>query len=84
MSNIASKILVPVGFSEQSMVAMGQAFNLAKIAFQQRRKTIKKSLAGEIINFDQLSDIGINEKSRAEELNPGQYLLMANMVSNEN
>ena len=31
MSNIASKILVPVGFSEQSMLAMGQAFNLAKI-----------------------------------------------------
>jgi len=31
MSNTASKILVPVGFSEQSMVAMGQAMNLAKI-----------------------------------------------------
>ena len=31
MSNTASKILVPIGFSEQSMVAMGQAFNLAKI-----------------------------------------------------
>ena len=31
MSNIASKILVPIGFSEQSMVALGQAFNLAKI-----------------------------------------------------
>ena len=27
----ASKILVPVGFSEQSIVALGQAFNLAKI-----------------------------------------------------
>jgi len=27
----ASKILVPIGFSEQSMVALGQAFNLAKI-----------------------------------------------------
>ena len=27
----ASKILVPVGFSEQSMVALGQALNLAKI-----------------------------------------------------
>ena len=26
-----SKILVPVGFSDQSMVALGQAFNLAKI-----------------------------------------------------
>jgi len=26
-----SKILVPIGFSEQSMVALGQAFNLAKI-----------------------------------------------------
>ena len=31
MSNTASKILVPVGFSEQSMVALVQAFNLAKI-----------------------------------------------------
>ena len=60
------------------------AFNLAKIAFQQRRKTIKKSLSGEIINFDELSDVGINEKSRAEELTPEQYLLIANMVSNEN
>lgn len=27
----ASKILVPIGFSEQSMVALGQALNLAKI-----------------------------------------------------
>ena len=26
-----SKILVPIGFSEQSMVALGQAYNLAKI-----------------------------------------------------
>jgi len=31
MTNTASKILVPIGFSDQSMVAMGQAFNLAKI-----------------------------------------------------
>jgi len=27
----ASKILVPIGFSEQSIVALGQAFNIAKI-----------------------------------------------------
>ena len=27
----ASKILVPIGFSKQSMIALGQAFNLAKI-----------------------------------------------------
>jgi nucleotide-binding universal stress UspA family protein len=27
----SSKILVPIGFSEQSMIALGQAFNLAKI-----------------------------------------------------
>ena len=26
-----NKILVPIGFSDQSMVALGQAFNLAKI-----------------------------------------------------
>ncbi len=60
------------------------AFNLAKIAFQQRRKTIKKSLSKEINNLDKLSEIGINYNSRAEELSPEQYLLIANMVSNEN
>ena len=31
MSIYSSKILVPIGFSEQSMIALGQAFNLAKI-----------------------------------------------------
>ena len=31
MSISASKILVPIGFSDQSMIALGQAFNLAKI-----------------------------------------------------
>ena len=31
MSIKASKILVPIGFSEQSMIALVQAFNLAKI-----------------------------------------------------
>ena len=31
MSISTSKILVPIGFSEQSMIALGQAFNLAKI-----------------------------------------------------
>ena len=27
----ASKILVPIGFSEQSIIALSQAFNLAKL-----------------------------------------------------
>jgi nucleotide-binding universal stress UspA family protein len=31
MNKTANKILVPIGFSDQSIVAMGQAFNLAKI-----------------------------------------------------
>ncbi|MBT3418356.1 MAG: universal stress protein [Flavobacteriales bacterium] len=31
MSTTASKILVPIGFSDQSMIAMGQAMNLAKL-----------------------------------------------------
>lgn len=31
MSVTTSKILVPIGFSDQSIVALGQAFNLAKI-----------------------------------------------------
>tara|TARA_B100000902_G_C27321777_1_gene925165 strand:- start:7982 stop:8869 length:888 start_codon:yes stop_codon:yes gene_type:complete len=31
MNNTAGKILVPIGFSDQSLIALGQAFNLAKI-----------------------------------------------------
>ena len=31
MSIESSRILVPIGFSDQSMIALGQAFNLAKI-----------------------------------------------------
>ena len=31
MSIVTSRILIPIGFSDQSMVALGQAFNLAKI-----------------------------------------------------
>ena len=31
MSIVSSKILIPTGFSNQSMIALGQAFNLAKI-----------------------------------------------------
>lgn len=31
MGNTASKILIPIGFSDQSMIALGQGMNLAKI-----------------------------------------------------
>ena len=31
MSIVTSRILIPVGFSDQSMIALGQGFNLAKI-----------------------------------------------------
>jgi len=31
MSIVTSRILIPIGFSDQSMIALEQAFNLAKI-----------------------------------------------------
>ena len=31
MSIVTSRILIPIGFSDQSMIALGQAFNLAEI-----------------------------------------------------
>ena len=79
----ASKILVPIGFSDQSIVALGQAFNLAKIAFQQRRKKLKKSLSKQGINFDKFTDFGISENQRAEEISPDEYLLIAKSMNNE-
>ena len=60
-----------------------RAFNLAKIAFQQRRKKLKKSLSKEGINFDKFTDFGISENQRAEEISPDEYLLIAKSMNNE-
>ena len=66
-------------FEEERLLA----FNLAKIAFQQRRKKLKKSLSKQGINFDKFTDIGISENQRAEEITPDEYLLIAKSMNNE-
>ena len=44
MSIVTSRILIPIGFSDQSMIALGQAFNLAKI---KQSEIILLSIIGE-------------------------------------
>ncbi len=53
-----------------------QAFNLAKIAFQQKRKKIKSALQ-EYFSIDDFDKLGINPDDRPQQLTPDQYLLLA-------
>lgn len=51
MSIASSRILVPIGFSDQSMIALGQAFNLAKI---KKSKIILLSVIEELSKIESL------------------------------
>tara|TARA_Y100001934_G_C12122839_1_gene664031 strand:- start:32 stop:910 length:879 start_codon:yes stop_codon:yes gene_type:complete len=51
MSIESSRILVPIGFSDQSMIALGQAFNLAKI---KKSKIILLSVIEELSKIESL------------------------------
>ena len=53
-----------------------EAFNLSKIAFQQKRKKIKSALQ-EYFSVDELEKLGINPDDRPQKLTPEQYLLLA-------
>ena len=53
-----------------------EAFNISKIAFQQKRKKIKSALQ-EFFTADDLSRLGINPDDRPQKLTPDQYLLLA-------
>ena len=53
-----------------------EAFNISKIAFQQKRKKIKSALH-EFFTADDLSRLGINPDDRPQKLTPDQYLLLA-------
>ena len=53
-----------------------EAFNLSKIAFQQKRKKIKSALQ-EYFSVAELEKLGINPDDRPQKLTPEQYLLLA-------
>jgi 16S rRNA (adenine1518-N6/adenine1519-N6)-dimethyltransferase len=52
------------------------AFEISKVAFQQRRKKVRTSLSS-IINEEQLKDLDIDINSRAGNLSPDDYLKIA-------
>ena len=53
-----------------------KAFEISKIAFQQKRKKIRTSLSS-IVNEDQLIKLNLNSDLRASDLSPGDYLMIA-------
>ena len=53
-----------------------KAFEISKIAFQQKRKKIRSSLSS-IVNEDQLSKLNLDANLRASDLSPEDYLLIA-------
>jgi 16S rRNA (adenine1518-N6/adenine1519-N6)-dimethyltransferase len=52
------------------------AFEISKVAFQQRRKKVRTSLSS-IINEKQLEELNIDINSRAGNLSPNDYLKIA-------
>jgi 16S rRNA (adenine1518-N6/adenine1519-N6)-dimethyltransferase len=52
------------------------AFEISKVAFQQRRKKVRTSLSS-IISEEQLEDLDIDINSRAGNLSPDDYLKIA-------
>ena len=55
-----------------------QAFEIAKIAFQQKRKKIRSSLKT-ILTESKLEELGLDPHSRAEELSPEDFYKIAEM-----
>ena len=53
-----------------------KAFEISKIAFQQKRKKIRSSLSS-IVNEDQLIKLNLDANLRASDLSPEDYLLIA-------
>ena len=53
-----------------------KAFEISKIAFQQKRKKIRSSLSS-IVNEDQLSKLNLDANLRASDLSPEDFLLIA-------
>jgi nucleotide-binding universal stress UspA family protein len=76
MSNTASKILVPIGFSEQSMVAMGQAMNLAKI------KNSEVILLSVIEDRNSMFDILVSNEMEEEKIK-NRVLVKLNEIASE-
>tara|TARA_B110000967_G_scaffold99970_1_gene102664 strand:- start:670 stop:1551 length:882 start_codon:yes stop_codon:yes gene_type:complete len=68
MSISSSKILVPIGFSEQSMIALVQAFNLAKI------KKSKVVLLSVVEEQSMMQSLFLDDKSHELQLKVNQKL----------
>ena len=71
MSKLASKILVPIGFSKQSIIALEQAFNIAKI----KKSTIfllsiveEQSIINSLFLDDKTKELQDSLKNKLEEL----------------
>jgi nucleotide-binding universal stress UspA family protein len=68
MSISSGKILVPIGFSEQSMIALGQAFNLAKI------KKSEVVLLSVVEEQSMMQSLFLDDKSHELQLKVNQKL----------
>jgi len=85
--SVPSQVFVPPPAVDSAVVVLervpahplaGQAIALAKTAFGQRRKMLRKSLSGEFSNPSAVLEIaGIDPTRRAETVSPDEYLRLA-------
>ena len=58
---------------------LGTLQSVVRTAFNARRKTLRKALAG-VISVDQLQSLGINDGLRPENLSLADYVRIADLV----
>lgn len=71
--------LVPYTTQPYPISDLGKLAKLTNLAFNQRRKAIRNSLAN-LFSVDQLADQGIDGMSRAENLSVEQYCRLSNLL----
>lgn len=85
--NVDSVVFSLIKKQEKSVSFAGFLYKIAKICFQNRRKTIFNNLSSTYKDKEKLlkilKKINLNEKTRAEELSVDDYVTLANQLKSE-
>ena len=72
--------LIPLSSSEQLSFDQGVLERVVRAAFSQRRKTLSNALSG-VASVAQLENVGIDPRTRAEQVAPAMYVKLAQLLS---
>ena len=79
-TSIRRSFASPADPSRPSMIDVAQVFALVRAGFGQRRKMLRRSLAG-LVTVDELVAAGIRPEQRAEEIDVAGWCRLARIVA---